>query len=803
MALAGGFVTSCGKTQAKAKAKVYPVAGVVLEAPGRFDTRPQAADCWIPGAPGASIMYGDAARNPTGGGLVMALAAGGSVRASELSDFRISKDTAGLVALEIDRGEVWVDTAGRGATVKTPAVTITRPGDKEKGSGWLIGTKVAPGGSTTVTSYEGTAQLVGAGLTRTLSAGYQCTCEPGKAPSQPVKTDATAPKGGLAFLIRLQSVPYFRNPATRDQTEDDARSKLAVDQTDAWSYVNLGRALIDAGDVPGAKAAFNRAVENKPGFSQALAGLGRAALEEGRWGEAANAYEQARLADKTSLEAMLGVANSALGTGDTDQAEKAYKDTLDADSENFMALTGLGTIELLRGESESARSDLDQALKLQPSDAAACELLSFDSALSGNLQQSVSYLKQAIDADPKDLRSRYALADRYLRMGETDLALVAFKHITQSDDRGTMALGYQGTGAIAQGKGDVKGALTAWTKCQELVPDRPVVLEDLGGAHMLVGESEAAIAALSRAAAVDINDWLAHQMLARAYMAAGAGAQAVQEARNAVTLAPGEWSAHLVLGLALEATGASAEGAAEVSRALALKPKEKMSAADHAMFASALQRAGKPDQALVEYRSAALLDPSNASYRRLAGDVLTAMKRNGEALVEYQKAVRIDPTDSLVQADLASALYATGKKADAIDILQKAVEKDPNNPAIRRVLGEYLLADNDLEGALFQLDAAATLPGVEPSLLASILIDRGNARDRKEDFAGAIADYARAISTDPSRGDAWFYLAGDLERTNKPVDARAAYTNAVTLCKARPEWQKFADEANAKLAKTQ
>jgi Flp pilus assembly protein TadD len=289
-------------------------------------------------------------------------------------------------------------------------------------------------------------------------------------------------------------------------------------------------------------------------------------------------------------------------------------------------------------------------------------------------------------------------------------------------------------------------------------------------------------------------------MLARAYMAAGAGAQAVQEARNAVTLAPGEWSAHLVLGLALEATGASAEGAAEVSRALALKPKEKMSAADHAMFASALQRAGKPDQALVEYRSAALLDPSNASYRRLAGDVLIAMKRNGEALVEYQKAARIDPTDSLVQADLASALYATGKKADAIDVLQKAVEKDPNNPAIRRVLGEYLLADNDVEGALFQLDVAATLPGVEPSLLASILIDRGNARDRKEDFAGAIADYARAISTDPSRGDAWFYLAGDLERTNKPVDARAAYTNAATLCKARPEWQKFADEANAKLA---
>ena len=176
------------------------------------------------------------------------------------------------------------------------------------------------------------------------------------------------------------------------------------------------------------------------------------------------------------------------------------------------------------------------------------------------------------------------------------------------------------------------------------------------------------------------------------------------------------------------------------------------------------------------------------------------MQRLKEALDEYRKAVELDPTDPAARIKLANALYASGQKNEAIQLLKQAVEKNPNDPATRLQLARYLLADNDIEGAMFQLDAAAAAPGIQPQVLASVLVLQGNALDRKEDFASAVADYSRAVATDPGRGDAWFYMAGDLERTGKPADARTAYANAASLCKDRPEWKRFYDESVSKLS---
>jgi Flp pilus assembly protein TadD len=230
-----------------------------------------------------------------------------------------------------------------------------------------------------------------------------------------------------------------------------------------------------------------------------------------------------------------------------------------------------------------------------------------------------------------------------------------------------------------------------------------------------------------------------------------------------------------------------------------MEPKSNVPAADHAMLAEALGRQGKTSEAMAEYRKAQSIDPTNGTYHRLAAEMLLAANNNKEALSELRKAAELSPADMTARVELAAALYTGGRKAEAITTLEAAVKKDPNDPAPRVELGGYLLADGDVEGALFQLEAAKDAAGIRPDLLASALVLSGNASDKREDFAAAVADYARAISTDPSRGDAWFYLAGDLERTGKPADAKAAYANAVTLCKDKADWKKFYDQASARL----
>ncbi len=792
------MASSCGRG-GSSRSGEYPVAGVVVQSPARFDLWLQGRDCWIPGAAGATVMYGDRLKNGAPGGLVMALAAGGSLRAAESAEFEVTRDAEKAPCVDVKRGELWLDGAG-GATARSSSVRVVPVEPKEEGERSAFSLEVKPGGPSTVAVADGQVRVEAAGETLTLLEGTSATCEQGQPPSRAVKSAGEAPQGGFAGALDLLRAPYFRNEATRSQAEDDANTRLSVDHNDAWAHVNLGRALLDAGRTEEAGQNFARALEIKQGFPQATAGLGRVALRDARWNEAARLYEQARLADRSSLEARLGSAEAALGMGKLQEAKRWYKATLDLDSQSQQALAGLGMVNILSGDLAGASADLADAIKVQPSHKAALVFRSYLRSLKGKVPSALAILKKAVEVDAKDGGLRCCMADLCLRAGRNDLAKSAYKQMCGSDDPEIMAAGYQGAGSVEMFEGNARDAQSAWAKAQDLHPDRTPVLQNLGQAALLLEENEAAAAALSRAVTVDIEDWRAHEMLARALLETGSNSDAVTEGRAAATLAPDEWTAHIVLGLALEACGANEEAALELSRGIALKPAGGLSAAGHALFALALAKQGKTADALAEYRRAQQVNPDDGSYYRLAGDMLERLGRKSDALEQFRKAAQMNRSDVLSQVRLAEALNASGKKAEAIEVLRGSVERDPNEALSRQLLGEYLLADGDAEGAVFQLDAAARVDGVRPELLASVLVTRGNARDRGEDFQGAIEDYSRAISSDPGRGDAWFYMAGDLERTGRPSDAKAAYANAAALCKDRSEWKKFYDESLSKLS---
>lgn len=796
-ALAACALASCGPPKAAAKEKEYPVAGVVVESPPHYDIMPRGSDFWISGAPGSVILYGDIVRNGVGGGLVL-LRRDGTIRAGETAAFSLAKGEGGSPEVGLERGEVWLDLTAEQAAVRAPTSSVEASASTGEDARCVFGVYTGPAGPTTVTVVSGTAKVEAAGERTVVHEGEQVAFERGSGPANPVKVQVAVPTGGYDFLVGLQSAPYFRNAATRDQTAEDARAKTAASPVDPWPYVTLGRALCDAGSYAEAQAKFTKALELKPGFSQALAGQGRVAMAEGRWAEAFNLYKQAWSADKSSLEALLGMADASLGMGDLAEAEKRYKDTLEEDPASHLALTGLAIARVLRGALPEASADLEKALEASPAHAPAFQVQSYISALEGLLESSRASAGKAVESDGKDLIARAALADRYMRTGTDDAAKSSYKMLVDSEDASVMSDGYQGLGAIARESGDLEGAISNWSKAQDLSPDRPAVLEDLGLANLLAGRSEAAAAALAAATGADIGDWRAHAMLARAYVATSQLEKALAEAKLAVDLAPSQWSAHLVLGLVQEAASKGG-GASELERALELKPSGGLPADAHVMLAEAYRRTGRHQEALKEYEAAEELSPSEGAYHRMAAETLTEMKREEEALAELKKAVELDPSDTLALVKLAGALYGSGKKDEAIKTLQDVVEKDPNDPQPRLILAEYLLDDKDTDGAIFQLDAAARAPGISPDVLASVLVARGNALDRKEDFPAAIDDYARAISSDPGRGDAWFYMAGDLERAGKAAEARNAYANAAALCKDRPEWKKFYDEASTRL----
>lgn len=791
---------SCAKTRTAAPEKKWPVAGVVLESRAKADLRAQGSDVWLPAPCASVVLDGDTLRNQNGGGLIVSLSEGGSMRAGEASDLLLRRGTGGMTEVVLNRGEVWLEGGGReGFTVITPAATVrakeSGPGERECSFSVLA----QPAGPTTVTVVKGAGKVECGGGVADAPQGTVVTCKPGQAPEDPVAGVPAAPHGGYSFFVGLQTTPYFRNAGTRDRMEDEARSRLSVEPDDAWSFVSLGRVFCDAGNSSEARDAFSKALELKQGFSQAHAGLGMLALKEGHWLEAREEYEQARLADRSSLDALLGCSNSALGMGDLPEAVKWYKEALETDPESHLSLTGLAIANLLEGDPGVAGDNLRQALAARPGHVPALLVSSIVASLKGNVSGSLASLKRAADAAPDDAGARAALACAYARTGASEQATAAFRQLSESEDPRRALEGLQGLGCVKYSRGEVADAIDDWTAAREISGEDPSVLQDLAQGRMLSDDTASASAILAETVARDPADWWGRVLLARACLVNGDSAQALEHARVASELAPSEWSAHLVYGIALEACGFPEDAARELEKAMALRPEGELTAFYHVLLAEGLVKLDRKEEALAEYERAQRAAPDDGIYHRMAAELLFAMGRRSDALAEYREAVKLSPDDVLSRVLLAEVLFDTGKKDEAIEMLQRAVSGNPNDARARIFLGRYLVEDGDVEGALFQLDAVTRSTGASPELLAEALVISGNARDRKEDYAGALNEYNRAVAADASRGDAWYYMAADLEKLGRPAEAKAAYEKAAQLCTSRPEWKKFAEESGAKL----
>lgn len=792
-------LVSCGKPKKK-QTKAYPVIAVAVEAQGNAGVSPAGNDLWLAAEAGTSIFDGDTIWTGPGSTVFFLMVDGSEMAVAENSILEMSTRSRGLPRVELARGEVWVEGTGdKIPVVGTPAAAVT-PDVRVKSAS--LGVRVEPGGTTTVISAAGDARLENSAGKSTVMAGNKSTCAMGMAPEKPVMvgSEGTTPTAmSLSFLVELQEDPYFSNKATREAAEEEARANLSTSVNEAWPHVDLARAVLDAGDLAEARAQFEQALSLDPQLSQAFAGLGKIDLLEGKWKEASDAYASARRADPKSIEAVFGMGQAALGRGDLREAQKWYKETLSLDPEGTNPLVGLAIIDLLNLDLDGAMENLQRAARNEPENTKAYQVMAIIYSLRKDFDRTEAYLKKALEVNVDDYHARNTLGVLYMRMGMTSGAQDCFKQLVGSQEKAMMAAGYQNIAASEQLNGNPRSARDNWVKSHDLLPGVQQVLIDMGQAHLLLDEKDAATATFSQVTTTDPDNWLPHEWLSRAYLSAGALEYAASESRAALAQNPSAWISHLVLGLSLDMTGDAAGARLELDKGRELMPRRKLSASEHVLLGESYERQGNLSKALDQYKAAAKIAPRDAGNNILVGEAQESLKRNGEALKAYRKALEIDPSSSRARIRAAAIIYSKGDRAGAIKELERGLEHNPNDAAARKQLAEYLLEDGDVEGALFQLGAAAAIPGIRPDLLAGVLVTRGNAHDRKEEFAVAIEDYGQAITADPSRGDAWYYLAGDLERAGRVPEAKAAYQKAVEFCQGRPEWQKFYNDAASKI----
>ncbi len=138
-----------------------------------------------------------------------------------------------------------------------------------------------------------------------------------------------------------------------------------------------------------------------------------------------------------------------------------------------------------------------------------------------------------------------------------------------------------------------------------------------------------------------------------------------------------------------------------------------------------LVRRKKPAEAVVAYRKALWLEPSDARLHTRLGDILQSLAKMEEAVEAYGQAVRIDPQFHPAWYSLGCAWLAMKVEATAAACFEKAVALAPNHGPSHHNLGKALyklgLADESVacfrkaialgEGFLPRTAIVSTIPG--------------------------------------------------------------------------------------------
>jgi len=214
----------------------------------------------------------------------------------------------------------------------------------------------------------------------------------------------------------------------------------------------------------------------------------------------------------------------------------------------------------------------------------------------------------------------------------------------------------------------------------------------------------------------------------------------------------------------------------------------------------ALETLGKPQEALIEYQAALLLDPGLAQVHNNLGNVLTQLGRHEEALVQFRESLRLEPRP-LAFLNLGALLARLGKTEEALSCYTEAARSDPRDPAPHLQMGRLSLQQGHSTAALVHFrDALRLDPNDVQSLicLARVLAAEENPaiRNGPEALASALRANLLTEGRDPLVLDALAMAYAENSRFADAQDAlRAALdraqltgeTNAVPAMRQRLE----------------
>jgi len=229
---------------------------------------------------------------------------------------------------------------------------------------------------------------------------------------------------------------------------------------------------------------------------------------------------------------------------------------------------------------------------------------------------------------------------------------------------------------------------------------------------------------------------------------------------------------------------------------------------------TALQAAGRHDEAIAHHQRAITLMPEYAPAYNNLGASLRAAGRLDEGIAAYRKALELKPDFSSASYNLANALLEKGDAGASVDQFRQALQSGDTVEA-RNNLGIALANRGDAAGAVAEFRTALALDDRSVQAhrnLGNMLIDMGNRAEgmshleqavalapnepdatydigtvllQEENFAGAATRFRAVLAIRPGWAEAHNHLGIALAQQGRMAEALAEFERAVA---ARPDY---------------
>jgi predicted Zn-dependent protease len=241
---------------------------------------------------------------------------------------------------------------------------------------------------------------------------------------------------------------------------------------------------------------------------------------------------------------------------------------------------------------------------------------------------------------------------------------------------------------------------------------------------------------------------------------------------------------HLELGAALGEAGRASEAVASLKRALLLKPDSSDGWRLLADQLDTLGDAGGADQARARYIQAATKDPrlrepaallvrndlpraearlrthldghpTDVAALRMLAEIAARLQRYQDAQELLERCLELAPSFDAARHNYAIVLNRQGKADQALPEVERLLANEPRNPGYRNLHAAVLANLGDYLGSIRIYEAVLKEFPQQPKVWMSYGHSLKTA-DRADD---SIAAYRRAISMEPTLGEAWWSLA--------------------------------------------